>query len=108
MFAHIHRILFTAGTAAAVAGAISFFTHKAEAAGDSTQGYTPARFALLAARLNVSSMSISGDNTRQVIVRADTATGQCWILELTVPGEGSFKVLQGVWKPIPSGQQNSQ
>ena len=106
MFIHINRLLLTVGTAAAVAGAVTFFSSKAEAAVDSTQNYTPARFALLAAELNVSSMSIGPNNTRQVIVRADTATGQCWVLELTVPGEGSFQVIRADWKAIPVNLPN--
>ena len=64
-----------------------------------TQEYTPAHYMILAAEINVSSPQ-SPTNTRKVMLRTNTKTGQCWILELTVLGDQNFKVNKAHWKEV--------
>ena len=66
---------------------------------ETTQSYTPAHYMILAAEINVSSPQ-SFSNTRKVLVRTNTKTGQCWVLELTVLGDQNFKVSKAHWKEV--------
>ena len=103
------KILF-ATAAALLAGLLLWsFSSMLSAAEDSTQNFSPSRYALMSAEINVASQQPGLSYTRKVIMRTDTATGQCWILELTVPGANDFKVVQANWKPVPVGftMQNS-
>ncbi len=101
MLTDVCKVVATAAIAAAAAAAIHFGVSSAGAADNSTQNYTPSRFALLAAQINVASDEGGTPyNTRQVMVRADTLTGQCWILELKVFGYQNFRVANASWKPI--------
>ena len=72
--------------------------------GNSTQLYSPSRYVLMAAEINVSSLQETMPNTRKVLLQADTATGRCWVLELTVPGAGNFNVSNAKWKAVPMPQ----
>ena len=72
--------------------------------GISTQLYSPSRYVLMAAEINVSSIQQAMPNTRKVLLQADTATGRCWVLELTVPGAGNFNVSDAKWKAVPLPQ----
>lgn len=75
-------------------------TSRLNAAGDPVQTYSPNRFVLLSAELNVSSLQTMLPNTRKVVIQADSLTGQCWVLELTVPGQGNFQVTSARWRPV--------
>lgn len=66
---------------------------------NTTQTYTPAHYMILAAEINVSSPQ-SLSNTRKVMVRTNTKTGQCWVLELTVLGDQNFKISKAHWKEV--------
>ena len=64
-----------------------------------TQEYTPAHYMILAAEINVSSPQ-SPSNTRKVMLRTNTNTGQCWVLELSVLGDQNFRVSKAHWKEV--------
>ena len=108
MITDVCKVIATAAIAAAAAAAIHFGITSAGAADNSTQNYSPSRFALLSAQINVSSDEGGISNTRQVMVRADTLTGQCWILELKVYGYQNFRVANANWKPIQFAVQPQQ
>ena len=108
MITDVCKVIATAAIAAAAAAAIHFGVSSAGAADNSTQNYSPSRFALLAAQINVSSDEGGISNTRQVMIRADTLTGQCWILELKVYGYQNFRVANASWKPIQFAVQPQQ
>ena len=81
---------------------------RADGAENPVQTYTPGRYILLAAELNVSSLQTTVPNTRKVVLQADTRTGQCWVLELMVPGAGNFQVTSAAWRAVapPQAFQN--
>lgn len=68
------------------------------------QNYPPSRFVLLSAELNVSSFQAAVPNTRKVVIQSDTVTGQCWVLELTIPSAGNFHVASARWRPVTPPQ----
>ncbi|MBQ9089130.1 MAG: hypothetical protein IJY46_10180 [Lentisphaeria bacterium] len=68
------------------------------------QNYTPSRFVLLSAELNVSSLQTAVPNTRKVVIQSDTVTGQCWVLELMIPSTGNFHVASARWRPVTPPQ----
>lgn len=84
---------------------IHIFISRADAADETTQTYTATNYAILAAEINVSSNNNSS-NTRKVMLRTNTRTGQCWILELTVHGTQNFRVAQAHWREIPAIPRN--
>ncbi len=76
--------------------------------GDS-QVFSPARFALVEANINVAMLQPggSGSNQQRVLTRLDTRTGQVSILQLTVNGPGNPTVQSAVWAPVQAGGQYS-
>lgn len=65
-----------------------------------TQGFTPARYALAAAEINVANLQGGGRAcTRKVLIRMDSVTGKAQILQMSVRGDGDPTVLSAVWAP---------
>lgn len=83
---------------------VCFLISRLEAADNPVQTYAPGRYILLAAELNVSSLQNTLPNTRKVILQADTVSGRCWVLELTVPGAGNFQVTRARWRAVAPPQ----
>ena len=108
MVTDVCKVLVTAAIAAAAAAFVHFGISSAEASGSTTQNYSPNRFALLAGEIDVDSNEGGAPTTRQVMLRADTQTGQCWILELKVYGYQNFRVANANWKPIQFPQMQQQ
>ena len=107
MVRDVCRIVAISAVAAAFAAIINFSISSAKA-DDTTQNYSPNRFALLAGEINVSSNEGGAPSTRRVMLRADTATGQCWILVLQVYGYQNFRVANASWQPIQLASQQQQ
>lgn len=110
MVRDVCRIVAISAVAAAFAAIIHFSISSAGANDNTTQNYSPNRFALLAGEINVSSNEGGAPSTRRVMLRTDTATGQCWILVLQVYGYQNFRVANASWQPIQlaSLQQQEQ
>ena len=76
------------------------------AAGDSaadTQTFTPARYALVAAEIDAATLQPgAGGPTgrRRVLVKLDTATGRCWVLQLQIAGADDPQVLAANWAAV--------
>ena len=76
------------------------------AAGDSaanTQIFIPARYALVAAAIDTASLQPGSGGElgrRQVLVKLDTVTGRCWILQLAVDGAGNPTVTGANWAAV--------
>ncbi len=68
--------------------------------GGDTQGFSPARFALVEGEINVSMLQQGGDNTQKVMMKIDTVTGQVWVLQLTVAASNDPQVNRAVWTPV--------
>ena len=68
-----------------------------------TQLYTPARYALIAAEVDAASLQAGSGGElgrRQVLVRLDTVTGRCWVLQLKVAGAQDPQVLAANWAAV--------
>ena len=69
----------------------------------STQSYEAARFALLAAEVNISNVVNSGSfaqNVQKCVLKLDTRTGDVWILQAAVNGPGDPTVRSAVWAKV--------
>ena len=104
---NILKIVLTAMLAIATGALIHIFISRADAADNTSQTYTPANFAVLAAEINVSSDDTMS-NTHKVMIRTNTQTGQCWILELGVYGNEKFRVKNARWREVPLQQPDQQ
>ena len=63
-----------------------------------TQEFSPSRYALAAAEINVANLQGGGKAcTRKVLVRMDSVTGKAQILQMSVRGDGDPTVLSAVW-----------
>ena len=68
-----------------------------------TQLYTPARYVLIAAEVDAASLQEGSGGElgrRQVLVRLDTVTGRCWVLQLKVAGAQDPQVLAANWAAV--------
>ena len=73
-----------------------------------TQSYSPARFALFAAEINVAAQQFINDNhTQKVLARIDTQTGEIAILQLQISGINNPTVRSAFWCPVPENAQFS-
>ena len=64
----------------------------------STQSFSPSRYALAAAEINVANLQSPGIAcTRKVLVRLDSVSGKVQILQLSVRGDNDPTVLSAVW-----------
>jgi hypothetical protein len=78
-------------------------------AGESTdsQEYSPARYALIAATVDCASVAPDyGNTTRQVIIKLDSLTGECWVLAMTVDGSDKTRLSLAQWQAIGNMVQN--
>ncbi|MBQ7395758.1 MAG: hypothetical protein IJW08_04385 [Lentisphaeria bacterium] len=67
----------------------------------STQSFSPARYAIAAADINVANLQSPGlAKSRKIIVRLDSVTGKLHILQLTIRGDNDPTVLSAVWAPV--------
>ena len=87
--------------AALVCGTLAFAAMPASAA--DTQGFTPARYVIVAAEVNVALIQNDvngGAGTRKVLLRMDTQTGEVWILQLGIFGGNDPRVTAASWCPV--------
>jgi hypothetical protein len=85
---------------------LSFMIPLCSAQVGNSQDFTPSRYVIVAAQVNVSSPQMGGlQNTQYVIVKLDTVTGKSWILQLDVAGGNDPKVNHSMWKELGSGHR---
>lgn len=86
---------------AAVAAAL-FFCIWLKAQGDGgTQSFEPARYALMAAEMNVADVVNSdGSNMQKCVLKLDTRTGEVWLLQAAVNGPQDPTVRSAVWAKV--------
>ena len=73
-----------------------------------TQGYSPARFALFSAEINVAAQQFINDrHTQKVLARIDTQTGEIAILQLQVSGINNPTVRSASWCQVPENARFS-
>ena len=87
--------------AALVCGCLMAAAVSARAA--DTQGFTPARYVIVAAEIDVALIqndANGGAGTRKVLLRMDTQTGEVWILQLGIFGGNDPSVTAASWCPV--------
>ena len=85
------------------AAAVLLFIRHLAAENTTTQEFVPARYALLEASVNVSSVLNSGNfdqGIQKTVLKIDTRTGQVWVLQLAVNGVGDPTVCSAVWAKV--------
>lgn len=96
------RKLMILGGAAAVAllaaGVLVSLPAQADNNGNS-QLYPSGRFALVEGEINVATVQEGQGNVQKVMMRVDTATGQVWVLQLSVNSKNDPTVRSAVWAP---------
>ena len=66
----------------------------------STQNFSPARYAVAAAEINVAVLQSSGlPCVRKVLVRLDSVTGKLHVLQMSIRGDNDPTVMSAVWTP---------
>ncbi len=88
-------------TAALACGVLALATIPARAA--DTQGFTPARYVIVAAEIDVALIqndANGGAGTRKVLLKMDTQTGEVWILQLGIFGGNDPSVTAASWCPV--------
>ena len=86
---------------ALVCGGLMFAAMPGRAA--DTQGFTPARYVIVAAEVNVALIqndANGGAGTRKVLLKMDTQTGEVWILQLGIFGGNDPRVTAASWCPV--------
>ena len=76
---------------------------KTNAAEADTQQFTPARYVIVAAEVNVALIqndANGGAGTRKVLLKMDTVTGEVWILQLGIFGGNDPRVTSASWCPV--------
>ena len=84
-----------------VCGGLMFAATPARAA--DTQGFTPARYVIVAAEVDVALIqndANGGGGTRKVLLKMDTLTGEVWILQLGIFGGNDPRVTAASWCPV--------
>ena len=72
----------------------------------STQSFSPSRYAVAAAEINVANLQSPGTAClRKVLVRLDSVSGKVQILQLSVRGDNDPTVLSAVWAPASESGQ---
>ena len=68
-----------------------------------SQEYSPSRYVIVAAQINVLSPRMGADHdTQYVMVKMDTVTGKTWILQMDVAGGNNPKVRSSSWHELGS------
>ena len=87
-----------------VAGMALLFIPISSEAGNSTQTFTPARYALTDAEIDVSIAVPHGPVKEQkVMFKLDSVTGDVWVLQLTVTGQNDPSFAAANWVKVQHG-----
>lgn len=94
------KIFYAAAVAIIIAALLIMlvFVPESEAQNFSTQEYSPSRFAVISAEVNVLTpdMNVSR-HTQHLLMRVDTVTGRTWLLQVNVAGGNEPRVRTAVW-----------
>jgi hypothetical protein len=87
--------------ALALSGAWAVKTHASE---NNSQLFTPARYALVAAEVDVALLQGAGSagkgHSRQAVFKLDSLTGEVWVLQMEIMGGNDPKVTNANWHPV--------
>ena len=79
----------------------AIFIPESRAQSDNTQLFTPSRYVIAAALMNVISPHVGGNHRqRNVIVKMDTVTGKTWVLQMYVSGGAEARVKATEWLEV--------
>ena len=97
-------MIIISATLSATATVIAFFPArvKAQPAQTTTQMYTPARFALELAEINVTMQQPYGNNTQKLLFKLNTATGEVWALQISTISITNPQILSAGWVKVSS------
>ena len=85
-------------------GAGLLFLPSSSEAGNGTQSFTPARYALTDAEIDVSISVPNGPVKEQkVMFKLDTVTGDVWVLQLSVQGQNEPAFAAANWVKVQPG-----
>lgn len=88
-------------TGAVLSGVLMTAASAANAA--DTQKFTPARYVIVAAEVDVALIQNNangGGGMRRVLLKMDTVTGEVWILQLGIFGGNDPRVTAASWCPV--------
>ena len=92
-----------AATLGAAMTVIAFYPARLTAQGaQTTQAFTPNRFALEAAEVNVKQLRPEGKCRQKMLFKIDTLTGQVWVLQVSSIGQVNPHVTEAAWKKVES------
>ncbi len=82
---------------------------KISASENNSQLFTPARFSLVAADVDVAMLQGGGgdDSGRNVVFKLDSVTGEVWVLQLSVVGGNNPQVTGASWYPVQTAPANT-
>lgn len=84
---------------------------KARASENDTQLFTPARYALVAAEVDVALIQGSGSagkgHSRNVVMKLDSRTGEVWVLEMQLMGGNDPKITNANWHLVKQPPRQS-
>ncbi|MBO7328153.1 MAG: hypothetical protein J6W00_05200 [Lentisphaeria bacterium] len=93
---------------AAVISLLLIFIPESTALSTDSQNFTPSRFVVIAADINVLSPQMGNNGKIQsVVLKMDTMTGKAWILQVQVMGGNEPKVRTSSWHEVGMGRKNS-
>lgn len=97
-----HFLIIAAGSIATIA-LLTLLIPSGNAQSSNSQDYTPSRYVIVAAQINVLSPRMGADrDTQYVMVKMDTVTGKTWILQMDVAGGNNPKVRSSSWHELGS------
>ncbi len=97
-----HFLIIAAGIIATIA-LLTLLIPSGKAQSSNSQNYTPSRYVIVAAQINVLSPRMGADHdTQYVMVKMDTVTGKTWILQMDVAGGNNPKVRSSSWHELGS------
>ncbi len=97
----LKKSIMLAVAAVVLGGAFAIYSASTvQAEVNTSQQYTPARFAVINAVVQVQSSTDHGANNQSSLFKIDATTGQVWMLQATVQSMANPQILNAVWVPV--------
>ncbi|MGE4563527.1 MAG: hypothetical protein AB7F32_01530 [Victivallaceae bacterium] len=97
----LKKSIMLAVAAVVLGGVLAIYSaNTAQAEANTSQQYTPARYAVINAVVQVQSSTDHGVNNQSSLFKIDSTTGQVWMLQATVQSMANPQILNAVWVPV--------
>lgn len=74
---------------------------------DNSQAFTPSRYVIMAADINVDSLQLGAAHaSRRFIVKMDTVTGRTWLLQVGMTGGNDPRIRSTSWHEVGIRREN--